>query len=84
MFVPWEFVKFNVLAGGSAQYGSHPWHWNLTAGLPTVTATLLPLALAGILITRRRDASNLIFAVTTDDLIPFPSMCAVYRSPVSM
>jgi len=62
VFVPWEFVKFNVLAGGSAQYGSHPWHWNLTAGLPTVAATLLPLALAGILITRRHALCQLVLA----------------------
>jgi len=46
--VPWEFFKFNVLAGGSAQYGSHPWHWNFTQGFPTVAATLLPLGIAGI------------------------------------
>ena len=51
--MPWEFLRFNVLAGGSAQYGIHSWHWNMTAGLPTVAATLLPLALAGILVTHR-------------------------------
>lgn len=28
--VIWEFVRFNILQGGSAMYGSHPWHWNFT------------------------------------------------------
>jgi len=53
LFVPWEFAKFNLLAGGSAQYGSHAWHWNLTQGFPTVAASLLPLGLAGVALTDR-------------------------------
>lgn len=53
LLVPWEFAKFNVLAGGSAQYGAHPWHWNLTQGLPTVAATLLPLGIAGMVLAER-------------------------------
>ena len=46
--VPWQFLRFNLLAGGSAQYGSHPWHWNLTQGLPVVSASLLPLLALGL------------------------------------
>ena len=49
MLVPWEFFRFNLLAGASAQYGGHPWHWNLTQGLPAVAASLLPLLAAGLL-----------------------------------
>lgn len=56
--MPWEFAKFNLLASGSAQYGSHPWHWNLTQGLPTVAATLLPLALAGMCLAKRCNGSG--------------------------
>ena len=52
--VPWEFFRFNVLAAGSAQYGSHSWHWSATQGFPAIAATLLPLGLAGIATTRRR------------------------------
>lgn len=48
MAVPWEFFRFNLLAGASAQYGGHPWHWNITQGLPTVAASLLPLLVAGL------------------------------------
>lgn len=49
VLVPWEFFRFNLLAGASAQYGGHPWHWNLTQGLPAVAASLVPLLAAGLL-----------------------------------
>ena len=48
VLAPWEFLKFNLLSGGSAQYGSHPWHWNFTQGFPVVALTLLPLLLVGL------------------------------------
>lgn len=48
VLVPWEFVRFNLFRGGSAAYGTHPWHWNFTAGFPAVLATLLPLLFCGI------------------------------------
>lgn len=50
VFVPWEFARFNLLSGGSMQYGQHAWHWNLTQGLPAVLTTLLPLLAAGLLL----------------------------------
>lgn len=49
VLVPWEFFRFNLLAGASAQYGGHPWHWNLTQGLPAVVASLVPLLATGLL-----------------------------------
>lgn len=49
VFVPWNFAKFNVLSGLSSHYGTHPWHWYLTQGVPATFAThLLPLVLAGV------------------------------------
>ncbi|GAB4815394.1 hypothetical protein N2152v2_002440 [Parachlorella kessleri] len=48
VFVPWEFLRFNLLSGQSAAYGSHPWHWNFSQGFPAVAATLLPLLLLGV------------------------------------
>lgn len=48
MAVPWEFLRFNLLQGASAQYGGHPWHWNLSQGLPAVAASLLPLLGLGL------------------------------------
>ncbi len=35
--------------GGAARYGTHPWHWYMTQGLPTVLGPgIAPLALFGI------------------------------------
>lgn len=48
VLVPWEFARFNLLGGGSALYGAHPWHWNLSQGFPAVAATLLPLMALGV------------------------------------
>eukprot|EP00911_Craspedida_sp_UC1_P002894 UC1_evm7s2112 len=45
--VQWEFLRFNLLSGASAHYGTHPWHWYITQGLPTVLGPLTPLAVAG-------------------------------------
>ena len=52
MFVPLNFVRFNLLSGSSALYGAHPWHWNASQGLPAVEASLLPLVLLGALLAR--------------------------------
>jgi hypothetical protein len=48
VLVPWNFFAFNLLHGGSELYGTHPWHWNITSGLPTILTTLLPLFLIGV------------------------------------
>ena len=34
--VPWNFVRFNVGSGVSEFYGTHPWHWYVSAGVPTL------------------------------------------------
>ena len=33
-----NFLRFNLLADGSALYGSHPWHWYFTEGLAAAPA----------------------------------------------
>ncbi|XP_060657929.1 GPI mannosyltransferase 3 isoform X1 [Drosophila nasuta] len=33
---PWEFLKYNIFNNIGSFYGSHPWYWYFTAGLPTV------------------------------------------------
>ena len=43
----WNFFKFNVAEGGSAAYGTHPWHWYLTQGFPAVATVFAPLAFLG-------------------------------------
>lgn len=63
VLVPWEFFKFNFLKGGSAQYGGHPWHWNLTQGLPTVFLTLLLPFFMGMMIGTKKKKALLYMAV---------------------
>lgn len=47
--VPWRFAHFNVLSGLAAHYGTLPWHWYLTQGMPaTFTTHLIPFVLAAV------------------------------------
>ena len=52
--VHYNFVKFNVLQNRGSFYGSHPWHWYLTQGLPIVLGTHLFFALYGTTTSLRR------------------------------
>lgn len=47
ILVQWNFLKFNVLHNVAEFYGSHPWHWYFTQGLPVVIGPHLPLFLHG-------------------------------------
>ena len=42
-----NFLSFNLLTGGSALFGTHPWHWNLSQGLPATLGTAVPLVALG-------------------------------------
>ncbi|KAI7821568.1 Alg9-like mannosyltransferase family-domain-containing protein [Gamsiella multidivaricata] len=44
---PLNFLRVNVLEGISLFYGSSPWHWYISQGLPLLFGTHLPLALLG-------------------------------------
>ncbi|XP_015275230.1 PREDICTED: GPI mannosyltransferase 3 [Gekko japonicus] len=44
-----NFLKFNVLHNLAAFYGSHPWHWYLSQGLPVVLGPHLPFFVHGCL-----------------------------------
>ncbi|KAI8050246.1 Alg9-like mannosyltransferase family-domain-containing protein [Syncephalis plumigaleata] len=48
VFVPYNFIKANVIRGVSVFYGQHPWHWYATQGVPVVLTTFLPLTIYGI------------------------------------
>jgi phosphatidylinositol glycan class B len=50
-----NFLRFNVLDSHSQLYGSHPWHWYFTQGVPTLLGTMLPFAALGLW---RRRASH--------------------------
>uniref|UniRef100_A0A0K0DLQ4 Mannosyltransferase n=1 Tax=Angiostrongylus cantonensis TaxID=6313 RepID=A0A0K0DLQ4_ANGCA len=42
----WNFLSFNVLQGGSANFGVHPWYWYITEGLTAVlTIQLIPIVI---------------------------------------
>ena len=56
---PWEFVRFNVIEGHSALFGSHPWHWYVSQAIPSTLGAqtfLTPLAALWITRCRRGDA----------------------------
>uniref|UniRef100_K3W7V1 Mannosyltransferase n=1 Tax=Globisporangium ultimum (strain ATCC 200006 / CBS 805.95 / DAOM BR144) TaxID=431595 RepID=K3W7V1_GLOUD len=48
-FVPYNFVKFNVLEGKDKLYGTQPWNWYVAQGFPAIIGSALPLAMAGFL-----------------------------------
>ena len=46
------FFRFNVASDGAAYYGTHPWHWYLTAAIPVALGTHLPLVARGLYVAR--------------------------------
>eukprot|EP00899_Mesostigma_viride_P008256 jgi/Mesvir1/17431/Mv08709-RA.1 len=49
VFPPWRFARFSM--AGASWYGTHPWHWYATNGLPSMAGTTAPLAVASMLTT---------------------------------
>ncbi|XP_065905873.1 GPI mannosyltransferase 3-like [Dysidea avara] len=47
IFVQYRFLLFNVLEGKSAIFGTQPWHWYLSEGVPVILFSLLPSFLIG-------------------------------------
>lgn len=63
-FTAWNFIRFNVLEGGSGHFGSHPWHWFISQGLPAVlTVHLIPIFLGIIIALRNRSIPFIFFSV---------------------
>ncbi|KRT85097.1 hypothetical protein AMK59_1187, partial [Oryctes borbonicus] len=51
----YEFFKVNFLQGISATYGSHPWHWYLSTGIPAILGVnFVPFILAAYYILKHR------------------------------
>ncbi|KAM9967784.1 hypothetical protein ACTFIW_001871 [Dictyostelium discoideum] len=48
VFLPYNFLYFNVLKNISSFYGTHPFHWYWSQGLPAIGFTILPLFLLSI------------------------------------
>ncbi|XP_027069635.2 mannosyltransferase APTG1-like isoform X1 [Coffea arabica] len=60
VFVPLNFLKFNILSSGGDYYGTHPWHWYFTQGFTVMVFTFLPFVVAGIVISKEWKLSGLI------------------------
>jgi phosphatidylinositol glycan class B len=47
IFTPWEFLKVNVINEIGSFYGTHPWYWYFSSGLPAVLGIgLIPFLLS--------------------------------------
>ncbi|XP_037933585.1 GPI mannosyltransferase 3 isoform X2 [Teleopsis dalmanni] len=56
IITPYEFLKYNVFHNIGSFYGSHPWHWYFTIGLPSVLGIItLPFLFAVIETVRRSE-----------------------------
>ncbi|TMW60845.1 hypothetical protein Poli38472_000887 [Pythium oligandrum] len=62
-FVPFNFLKFNLLEGKDRLYGVHPWNWYFTQGYPSIVGTFAPLFLTGWLTAPalKKELGNVIF-----------------------
>ncbi|XP_031472395.1 GPI mannosyltransferase 3 isoform X2 [Phasianus colchicus] len=54
VLVQLNFLKFNVLQNLGTFYGSHPWHWYFTQGLPVILGTHLPFFIHGCVMAPKR------------------------------
>ncbi|XP_065175450.1 GPI mannosyltransferase 3-like [Sycon ciliatum] len=61
VLVQWNFLKFNFLNDLASLYGTHPWHWYVTSGLPTLLGTTLLTAAMGLYLCNREQ--NVLAAV---------------------
>lgn len=51
----WEFLKMNVLNNVGVWYGTHPWHWYLSQGIPAILGIqILPFIIAVVQILKNR------------------------------
>ena len=46
-FTAWNFVKMNIGSDIASFYGTHPWHWYLSQGIPVIMLSFTPFALYG-------------------------------------
>ncbi|KAK9762674.1 glycosylphosphatidylinositol anchor biosynthesis [Basidiobolus ranarum] len=55
ILVPYNFYDFNVTRNISLFYGSHPWHWYLSQGLPIISTTFIPFWIYGAIKSKHRE-----------------------------
>ncbi|PRP74835.1 hypothetical protein PROFUN_09535 [Planoprotostelium fungivorum] len=54
-FILYNFISFNLINDAGVLYGTHPWHWYITQGLPTILGGYLPFFLLGIIPSTRKN-----------------------------
>ncbi|EDW34812.1 GL21004 [Drosophila persimilis] len=55
---PYEFLKYNIFNNIGSFYGSHPWYWYFTVGLPTVLGINTLPFIYGIMETVRKSEKH--------------------------
>ncbi|KAK2539519.1 Pigb [Columba livia] len=65
VLVQLNFLKFNVLQNLGTRYGSHPWHWYFTQGLPVILGTHLPFFVHGCVLAPKRYRLFLVAVIWT-------------------
>lgn len=62
----YRFLHFNIAQSLAVFYGSNPWHYYLSQGVPLLTTTILPFSLSGLLaaLRKRPPPSTTMIAVT--------------------
>ncbi|XP_051484770.1 GPI mannosyltransferase 3 isoform X2 [Apus apus] len=65
VLVQLNFLKFNVLQNLGTFYGSHPWHWYFTQGLPVILGTHLPFFIHGCVLAPKRYRIFLVAVIWT-------------------
>lgn len=72
----YEFLKLNLVQDIGAIYGSHPWHWYLSNGIPTILGVnFVPFMLAAYYTLKNR-------FILPNELVLLSSMVfttAIYR-----
>eukprot|EP00475_Leptophrys_vorax_P023684 TRINITY_DN32481_c0_g1_i1.p1 TRINITY_DN32481_c0_g1~~TRINITY_DN32481_c0_g1_i1.p1 ORF type:complete len:383 (-),score=57.69 TRINITY_DN32481_c0_g1_i1:8-1156(-) len=87
-FVPWNFIHFNVLQGGSEVYGTHPFLWYFTHGYPAMLTVMIPAFICGLVFSRSWSPLVLIVFITLSYsfnphkelrfVLPALSICFIY------
>ncbi|NXM33164.1 PIGB mannosyltransferase, partial [Oxyruncus cristatus] len=65
VLVQLNFLKFNVLRNLGTFYGSHPWHWYFTQGLPVILGAHLPFFIHGCVLAPKRYRIFLVAVIWT-------------------
>lgn len=57
LITPYEFFKYNIIQGVGSFYGTHPWYWYYSTGLPMILGiNFLPFLFGSIDTVRHYDA----------------------------